>query len=138
MYLNKAKSVTLEQGEYLLRAKVNWRDGKSRKCVLSQYGQRKVDLVPTEFKQFWKKYFEYYGAFDDEKAMVMENVYLSHKYLNHKMYFYVENKGDKEAKFAIKFEELKNYEVGKENRGGEKDKLNFAIMPHSIGVGYLK
>lgn len=58
--------VTLEKGEYILRAKVHWIDKKEKGAVISTYSSREIKLNKIDLPNYRENLYKFHGkTFED-------------------------------------------------------------------------
>jgi len=103
------KVLAFKPGEYILRTKVSWRNGKRQAFTLSTYSDRKVELEPIpRIKDFKEKLFINIGQQATDKKQVENNCSFVHKFYGPLLYAYFENKGTRTWKIDVNLKNLSN------------------------------
>lgn len=106
-----------EAGEYIIRAKVEWRHGHEDTCTISAYSSAVVSFEKiAAIKDFQSKYCTLLALQNQEEKYLIGNSVSVVDCYGKYVYALIKNKDDKELKVGIEFTKLDNIRLSKFGR----------------------
>jgi len=135
IYPNRDCKVKLAKpGEYIIRAKVRWRNEDKGKFTLSAYAPAKINLERIEpVKNYLTRMLKNVGQKSELRTFPQFNFKLYSGFYSHYVFIYLQNDGELTWDFNAKFDKMENIRLSKYARTSE-DSFHVMVPPGKVEV----